>query len=198
MTTIWTIGHSTRTAGDFVDLVKRNGIEQVADVRRFPGSRRFPQFDQAALRATLAAAGIHYEHLAELGGRRPARPDSPNRGWRSAAFRGYADHMGTPGFRAGIDRLLALARSKRTAVMCAEAVWWRCHRSLVADYLKSTGFRILHILGPEKPEEHPYTPAARLVDGRLTYVLEDKVGRKPSPRRSDSSGLLPPREPRLD
>jgi uncharacterized protein (DUF488 family) len=179
MTTVWTIGHSTRTAAEFLDLLKQHGIEVVADVRHFPGSRRFPQFNQARLRDSLAAAGIGYVHLAELGGRRPVRPGSRNLAWRNASFRGYADHMETPEFRAGIDRLLGLARSSRTAVMCAEAVWWRCHRSLIADHLRSIGVRVLHILGPGKAVEHPYTPAARLVDGRLTYA---PASAPPSPR----------------
>lgn len=169
MTTIWTVGHSTRTSEEFLDLLKSNGIEQVADVRRFPGSRRFPQFGKAALRETLAAAGIRYLHLGELGGRRPVRPGSRNLTWRNASFHGYADYMETPEFRAGIDRLLSFAASGRTAVMCAEALWWRCHRSLIADDLRSAGHRVLHILGPGKVEEHPYTRAARIVEGRLTY-----------------------------
>ena len=169
MTTVWTIGHSTRTGEEFIGLLKANGIEQVADVRSYPGSRRFPQFDRTRLQEALAAVGIRYVHLAELGGRRPARPGSRNLAWRNASFRGYADYMETPDFRAGIDRLLELAGSIRTAIMCAEAVWWRCHRSLIADHLKSIGIPVLHILGPGKVEEHPYTPAARLVDGRLTY-----------------------------
>lgn len=170
MTTIWTIGHSTRSLEEFIGLLRRHGIGLVADVRRFPGSRRVPQFDKAGLRDALAADGIGYAHLPGLGGRRPARPDSRNLNWRNASFRGYADYMETAEFRAGLDRLLELARSARTAVMCAEAVWWRCHRSLIADRLKSTGIRVIHILDYDRTEEHPYTAAARLVDGHLTYA----------------------------
>jgi len=170
MLTIWTVGHSTRAAEEFLELLRGQGIERIADVRSFPGSRRFPQFNQARLREALAAAGIDYVHMAELGGRRPARPGSRNLAWRNASFRGYADHMETPDFLAGIERLLGLAGTARTAIMCAEAVWWRCHRALIADHLKSIGIRVLHILGSGKLEEHPYTPAARLVDGRLTYT----------------------------
>ena len=166
---IWTIGHSTRTIEEFIDLVRRFEIEILVDVRHFPGSRRLPHFNQDALRHALTAAGIRYEHLIELGGRRPARPDSHNRLWRNASFRGYADYMETEPFRDGVDRLLEIARAGRTAIMCSEAVWWRCHRSMIADYLKSMDIQVVHILGPSKVQEHPYTSAARLVDGRLSY-----------------------------
>ncbi len=177
--TVWTIGHSTRSADEFLGLLREHGIEQVADVRRFPGSRRVPQFNEAALRGTLESAGIHYVHLPELGGRRPVRPDSRNLNWRNAAFRGYADYMETPEFRAGIDGLLELTKSGRTAIMCAEAVWWRCHRSLIADHLKSVGIRVVHIIGPGRVEEHPYTAAARLVDGRLSYAPATEPSTRP-------------------
>src|SRR6185437_12005073 len=126
---IWTIGHSTRTLEEFIDLLRENQIEIVVDVRHFPGSRRYPHFNQSALMRTLPAAGIGYEHLVELGGRRRARPDSHNLIWRNASFRGYADYMETQPFHDGIARLLAIAAAKRTAIMCSEAVWWRCHRS---------------------------------------------------------------------
>jgi hypothetical protein len=166
---IWTIGHSTRTLEEFIDLLRRHQIVVVVDVRHFPGSRRVPQFNKAALDRALAAAGIRYEHLVELGGRRPVRPDSHNLLWRNASFRGYADYMETPPFRDGVDRLLKIARTGRTTIMCAEAVWWRCHRSMIADYLKAMDVQVFHILSPTKVQEHPYTSAARLVDGRLSY-----------------------------
>jgi uncharacterized protein (DUF488 family) len=166
---IWTIGHSTRTVQEFIDLLRQQRIEILTDVRHFPGSRHNPQFSKAALSDTLATAGIRYEHLVELGGRRPIRRDSPNVAWRNASFRGYADYMETPAFRDGVDRLLEIGRAGRTAIMCAEAVWWRCHRSMIADYLKAIGVRVLHILSLNKVEEHPYTRAARLVNGQLTY-----------------------------
>jgi uncharacterized protein (DUF488 family) len=188
MTTVWTIGHSTRTAAEFFALLQENRIEMVADVRHFPGSRRFPQFNQARLRGSLAEGGIGYVHLPELGGRRPARPGSRNLVWRDASFRGFADHMETPEFGAGIEHLLGLARSRRTVVMCAEAVWWRCHRSLIADLLKSVGVRVLHILGPGRVEEHPYTAAARVVDGRLTYV---PAPARPEPRTAPEASAMP-------
>jgi uncharacterized protein (DUF488 family) len=167
--TIWTIGHSTRTIAEFIDLLHRHGIQILVDVRHFPGSRRLPHFNRAALPHALATAGIRYEHLIELGGRRPARPDSHNLLWRNASFRGYADYMETKPFRDGVDRLLQISRSGPTAIMCSEAVWWRCHRSMIADYLKAKGAQVLHILSPTSVQEHPYTSAARLVDGRLSY-----------------------------
>ncbi len=170
--TIWTIGHSTRTIEQFLELLRRNGIETVVDVRSYPGSRRYPHFNKENLRLSLAAAGMRYEHFPELGGRREPRPDSVNTAWRNAAFRGYADHMETPEFRAGIERLGETSRSGRTAIMCAEAVWWRCHRSMIADYLKAAGIRVLHILDLDEVQEHPYTAAARLVNGRLSYKAE--------------------------
>ena len=170
--TIWTIGHSTRTIEEFIDLLRQHQIEILVDVRHFPGSRRLPHFNKAALYHALATVGIHYEHLVELGGRRPVRLDSRNLLWRNASFRGYADYMETKPFRDGIDRLLHIARTGRTAIMCSEAVWWRCHRSMIADHLKALGMQVLHILGPTKIQEHPYTSAARLVGGRLSYESE--------------------------
>lgn len=114
-------------------------------------------------------AGVRYEHLVELGGRRPVRPDSRNIAWRNASFRGYADYMETQPFHDGIDNLLEIARVGRTAIMCSEAVWWRCHRSMIADFLKATGVQVFHIMGPDKVQEHPFTSAARLSDGKLSY-----------------------------
>ena len=166
---IWTVGHSTRTIEEFIDILRQNQIEMLVDVRHFPGSRKFPHFNKIALHDDLATAGIRYEHLVELGGRRPVRPDSRNVAWRNASFRGYADYMETQPFREGVDRLLEIARAGRTAIMCSEAVWWRCHRSMIADYLKAIGVHVFHILGTKKIQEHPYTSAAQLVGGRLSY-----------------------------
>jgi uncharacterized protein (DUF488 family) len=166
---IWTIGHSTRPIDEFIGLLKTHGIRLLADVRTHPGSRRFPQFGQDALAASLADAGIRYEHLPELGGRRKPRPDSPNTAWRNDAFRGYADYMDTPEFAAGLERLLALAAEAPAAIMCAEAVWWSCHRGLIADALKARGVRVLHIEGSGEPKEHPYTSAAKVENGRPSY-----------------------------
>lgn len=167
--TLWTIGHSTRSSEEFIELLRANGIEVLADVRHFPGSRKYPHFNVEPLRAALRDAGIGYEPFTELGGRRKVQPDSPNTAWRHPAFRGYADYMQTQEFRDGIERLKALASTRRTAIMCAEAVWWRCHRGLISDVFKLNGTRVLHITGPGTPQEHPYTSAARVVDGRLDY-----------------------------
>ena len=173
--TVWTIGHSTREIGEFVALLKENQIEVLADVRRYPGSRRHPQFGQAQLAQTLRDSGIEYVHMPELGGRRPARPNSVNTAWRNAAFRGYADYMETAEFAKGIENLIDVATRNRAVIMCAEALWWQCHRGLIADYLKSRGWRVLHIMGRAKVEEHPYTSAARMVDGRLSYEAADPL-----------------------
>jgi uncharacterized protein (DUF488 family) len=167
---IWTIGHSTRAIGDFIELLSSNGIEALADVRRFPASRRHPHFNRDALSRSLATASIEYVSLPELGGRRQARPDSPNILWQNKSFRGYADYMESELFRAGIERLIIIARNQRLAVMCAEAVWWRCHRALIADHLKALGINVIHINPPGKNIVHPYTSAARIIDGKLSYA----------------------------
>jgi uncharacterized protein (DUF488 family) len=170
---IWTIGHSTRTIDDFISLLKENEINLLADVRAFPGSRRYPHFNKDALAESLNAHGIRYEHFPELGGKRKSKPDSRNAAWRNASFRGYADYMETEQFQSGIERLLDVAaEAGPTAIMCAEAVWWRCHRSLIADYLKARGVEVLHVLGANKLEPHPYTSAARIVNGELSYEAE--------------------------
>jgi uncharacterized protein (DUF488 family) len=171
---IWTIGHSTRASEEFLDLLKANSIQTLVDVRTFPGSRRYPHFNRENLQASLTLTGISYLHLPELGGRRKAKPDSLNMAWRNKSFRGYADYMETSAFHEGSERLLELARVQRTTIMCAEAVWWRCHRSLIADYLKAAGVTVTHILGVGKSEEHPYTSVAQIVNGELSYrgILE--------------------------
>ena len=169
MAEVWTIGHSTLPLEEFLDLLTANGIESVADVRRYPASRRWPHFAQAPLSQALEGRGLAYMGLPELGGRRTPRADSINTAWRSAAFRGYADYMDTEAFAEGLVRLVNLACGLRTAIMCAEAVWWRCHRGLIADALRWLGFEVCHIMGPGPPVAHPYTPAARMVNGRLSY-----------------------------
>jgi uncharacterized protein (DUF488 family) len=167
---IWTIGHSTRTIDIFISYLEENGIKLVADVRSLPGSKRYPQFNREMLARSLTEHGIRHEHFPELGGRRKATKDSRNTAWRNASFRGYADHMETEEFRTGIERLLDLAsKLGPTAIMCAEAVWWRCHRALISDYLKTRGVEVVHIIGANKIESHPFTSAARIVDGELKY-----------------------------
>ena len=167
---IWTIGHSTRTLDEFLALLQEQKIELIADVRQFPGSRRYPHFGRDQLEASLAQAHISYVHFPELGGRRAPSPDSPNTAWRNQAFRGYADYMQTDAFKEGKERLTEIAKAKRVAMMCAEAVWWSCHRSLISDLLKVEGWKVLHILGNEKVQEHPFTGAASVVDGKLSYA----------------------------
>lgn len=169
--TLWTVGHSTHPWDVFVDILRRGGIEAIADVRLLPGSRRHPQFDAQAMAAALPEAGIRYVPMRDLGGRRRPRPDSPNTAWRHPAFRGYADYMETAGYRRARERLAELAAGTRTSLMCAEAVWWQCHRGLICDDFKADGWTVLHLQASGAPKEHPYTGAARLVDGRLDYSL---------------------------
>lgn len=170
---IWTIGHSTRTIDEFLELLCANDIQTLVDVRSYPGSRRYPHFNAESLERSLMQSGIDYVPLKRLGGRRRARVDSPNTIWRSKAFRGYADYMETAEFREGIDELIGIARKRRTAVMCAEAVWWRCHRSLISDYLKASGVVVEHIVDGRANVLHPFTAAARITNGSLTYGPEE-------------------------
>ena len=149
-------------------------IEAVADVRRFPGSRRYPHFAGEAMARTLPAEGVVYEWLPKLGGRRRPVPGSPNTGWRNESFRGYADHLASAEFAQGLTQLLALAARARTALMCAETLWWRCHRSLIADVLRCRGFEVIHILDATHSTVHPYTSPARVIDGKLSYRAADQ------------------------
>ena len=169
MLTVWTVGHSTRSLEEFGRILLAHKIQVLVDVRSFPGSRRYPQFNRSELSASLADLGIEYRHEPRLGGRRSPRKDSHNTAWKNASFRAYADHMETDEFRKGVEELLEVASEKRVTVMCAEAVWWRCHRSLISDYLKAAGERVIHIIDQNKSEEHPFTSAARIVDGELNY-----------------------------
>ena len=170
MTTVWTIGHSTHTIQEFASLLEQNAIDVVVDVRRFPGSRRLPQFQSDTLAAELAARGIGYVWIAALGGRRRPDPSSINIGWRHPAFRAYADHIATEEFAEGLFELLMIAEGARTAVMCAEVLWWRCHRRLISDVLTSLGVRVEHIMGDDKVELHKIAPPAHIVDGAISYV----------------------------
>jgi len=168
--TVWTIGHSTRPLKTFLALLEHYRIEAVADVRRFPGSRRQPQYTQAPLGSALAEDGIAYHWIAALGGRRRPRPDSPNTAWRNVQFRGYADYIASKEFQEGLHELLEVAGRLRTTVMCAEAVWWRCHRALIADVLCVRGIKVVHIIDETRAVMHPYTSPARIFQGRLSYV----------------------------
>lgn len=166
---IWTVGHSTRSADEFNKILLEHQIDALMDVRSFPGSRRYPHFNKSELSRSLEAIGILYAHSPQLGGRRRPNPHSKNTAWKNASFRAYADHMESEEFQEGISDLLKPAREKRTAVMCAEALWWRCHRSLIADFLKASGVEVTHIIDAKHTEIHPYTSAARILDGRLSY-----------------------------
>jgi uncharacterized protein (DUF488 family) len=169
---VWTIGHSTRTLDEFVTVLRAHGIEALIDVRRFAGSRRLPQFNEGALRDGLEDAGIAYRWLPQLGGRRVPHPESVNTGWRHAAFRGYADHLASDEFADGLFELLMLAEGVRTAVMCAEMLWWQCHRRLLADVLTLLGYDVLHIQTEKPAELHRLIDPARIVDGELSYAAD--------------------------
>ncbi len=170
---IYTIGHSTHSLDDFIAMLQSFGIKALADIRRLPGSRKFPQFDKENLEISLQENGIKYIQLHALGGRRKVHKDSKNTRWRNASFRGYADYMETEGFTDGVAELEAIALQTTTAYMCAEAVWWRCHRAMVSDYLKAKGWQVWHIMGIGKAEEHPYTSPARVIGDQVFYADED-------------------------
>ena len=166
---IFTIGHSTRSLEEFLALLAVYEVNLLVDIRVAPASRRYPHFARDALATALQDAGIGYRHLKDLGGWRKPGPDSPHTGWRSESFRGYADYMETPAFAAALEQLLADAQSNTVAIMCAEAVPWRCHRQLVADALLARGVEVVHILDRDHTEVHRLTPFARVTDGRLIY-----------------------------
>lgn len=168
--TIWTVGHSTRSLDEFVALLKHYRIETIADVRRFPESRRLPHFGSKLLQEALASHKIEYDWIPELGGRRSPKRDSPNISWRHAAFRGYADHIATEEFASGLFELMTIAEGLRTAVMCAEVLWWRCHRRLIADVLTSLGVEVVHIRDETSAEIHRLAAPAQMVNGVLTYA----------------------------
>lgn len=166
---IWTIGHSSRTYEELLAMLESFNIELVTDVRHFPGSGKYPHFNKESLEINLPENNIEYVHIISLGGRRKPGSDSRNSAWKNNAFRGYADYMETDAFREGITELVNKALKQRTAVMCSEAVWWRCHRSMIADYLKVQGWKVMHIMEVGKAQEHPYTSPAKIVDGKLSY-----------------------------
>jgi uncharacterized protein (DUF488 family) len=167
--TIWTIGHSNRSIEVFVEMLQSFQIETLVDVRQFPGSKKYRQFNKEELQLTLQQNNIIYIHMIELGGRRKPDPESHNTAWKHPAFRAYADYMETDAFNNAIHQLENTASTSSTAYMCSEAVWWSCHRSLISDHLKAKGWKVLHIMDAGKAKEHPYTSAARVVDGELSY-----------------------------
>jgi uncharacterized protein (DUF488 family) len=168
---IYTVGHSTRTLEELVALLRREGVQHLADVRAFPASRRFPHFNRDALVVTLPTLGVSYSHHAKLGGRRKAVPDSPNDAWRNSSFRGYADHMMTADFRIALETLVTAASGQPTAIMCSEAVPWRCHRALIADALVARGVDVAHILDANTAP-HTLTRFAVVRDGQVRYPKE--------------------------
>ncbi len=171
---IYSIGHSTRNFHEFVGMLQAFSIEILADIRSYPGSRKYPHFNKENLANKLPQSSIAYIHLPSLGGRRKTVADSKNTVWKNESFRGYADYMETNNFVKGIDELERIALTNRLAFMCSEAVWWRCHRSLVSDYLKINGWKVMHIMNLKKADEHPYTKAANVIDGRLSYASSQK------------------------
>ncbi|MDT3695652.1 MAG: DUF488 domain-containing protein [Ignavibacterium sp.] len=170
---IYTIGHSTHSIDEFVKMLRHFNIKYLIDIRSFPGSRKFPHFNKENLEIALKENGINYTHLIELGGRRKVQKDSKNIRWHNDSFRAYADYMETETFEKGIAKLEAIASKQTTAYMCSEALWWRCHRSMVSDYLKVKGWKVLHIMAEGKAEEHPYTSPARVAGNRVFYSEEN-------------------------
>lgn len=169
MNTIWTIGHSSQRLDAFLKALVAFEIEFLADVRRYPGSRKFPHFNKEALENSLAENNIRYAHFEALGGRRKVKPNSKNDAWRLDSFRGYADHMETSDFKTALKNLENTALENRTAYMCSEVLWWRCHRSLISDVFKVNGWKVLHIMNENKIQEHPYTQAATIINNQLSY-----------------------------
>ncbi len=172
MKTIFTIGHSNHPFEEFLEILKAFEIETLVDIRRYPGSRKYPHFNKDHLEKSLPEKEIQYLHYEDLGGRRKVKPDSHNTAWRLDSFRGYADYMETDSFKKAIEKLEILAKEKRVAYMCSEAVWWSCHRSLVSDYLKNEGWNVQHIMSKTKSNEHPYTKPARIINDKLVYTEE--------------------------
>ena len=169
---IWTIGHSTHSFEDFIWMLHSFEIDTLVDVRHYPGSRRFPHFNKENLEVSLPQNKIQYLHLVDLGGRRKAKPDSINNAWRLPSFMGYADYMETDNFKNAVKELQNSAVQNKVAYMCAEAVWWSCHRSMISDFLKVKGWKVLHIMNAKAAKEHPFTKPAKIVDGKLSYRKE--------------------------
>ena len=190
-----TIGHSTRTLDDFIALLKAHAVAKVVDVRTIPRSRHNPQFNLETLPDSLSKAGLKYIHMQGLGGLRHSKPDSPNSGWRNASFRGYADYMQTPEFENNLKRLIELAKEDRVAIMCAEAVPWRCHRSLIGDALAVRGISTVDIMSPGHSQVHTLTPFAKVRGTKITYPVEVS---EPVKRRSLKKPTTAPDHGNLD
>ena len=171
--TIYSIGHSTHSIEEFLNMLRSFDIKIIADIRSMPGSRKFPQFDMEKIKISLNEIGIQYIHMADLGGRRKMKKDSKNNRWNNNSFKGYADYMETKEFENAIVKLEHIALDQPTAYMCSEAVWWRCHRSMVSDFLKAKGWTILHIMATGKVQEHKYTSPARIINGNVFYSDEN-------------------------
>lgn len=172
-TTIYTVGHSTRPIEEFIEILKAYGVETLVDVRKIAGSRRNPQYGEKALNASLGASGIAYLRLEGLGGRRRTSAESVNTGWRNLSFRGYADHMQSAEFQASLDELMAVGAAKPTVIMCAEAVPWRCHRSLIGDALLVRGVEVLDIFDAKNCRPHKLTPFAKVDGQKITYPADE-------------------------
>lgn len=183
--TLYTIGHSTHSIAEFIDLLRVHGVEQIADVRSIPKSRHCPQFNADALGPSLRHAGIGYTEIKALGGRRYSRKGSINTGWRNASFRGYADYMATPAFAQGLDELIAIASERPAAILCAEAVPWRCHRSLIADAMTLRGWDVREIIGTAPARPHKLTPFLKPADGQITYPANAEMPQLSESQQAD-------------
>ena len=172
--TLWTIGHSTWSIEQFIEILQQYGIERVVDVRSLPGSNKFPQYNADTLKEALNSHNIDYIYIKLLGGLRPKMKDSKSIAWRNQSFRNYADYTQTDSFKEGLKELMLLASEKRTAIMCAEVLWWRCHRSIIADYMKNQGWQVINIQSKTIATEHPYTSAASIIGGKLSYEVDKK------------------------
>lgn len=186
---VFTIGHSTRAIGDFMHLLKSHGVQRVIDVRTLPRSRFNPQFDRARLPSALEDAGIHYSHVPGLGGLRRARRDSVNTGWRNESFRGYADYMQTDPFKESLEQCIQLASAERVVLMCAEAVPWRCHRSLIADALLARGIQTREIVSEMRARPHSMTPFAQVTGINVMYPAASDAGHASRPGHSSGQQL---------
>ncbi len=169
MDTLWTIGHSTRNIGEFISILHHYNISQLVDVRSLPGSNKFPQFNKEELEISLKESNIEYIYLKELGGLRKKIKNSLPNNWKNKSFSNYADYMQTDEFKRGIHKLEIIAQKKPTAIMCSEILWWRCHRSMIADYMKNKGWNVINIQDKKINTPHPFTSVAKIIDGTLTY-----------------------------